>query len=192
MNRRPNPETTSQTCDLCGLPLRYGTVNTVFSGDTYAFCCNGCRQVFTILMESTDSPNPEAFRETDLFRQCRAMGIIPGSEQELTRADNTHAEAAPLPSADDRDNVLTLKLLVSNMWCSACAWIIDESLKKTPGVVDSACNFSTDRLQVIYDPVQVTSHQIIETIGKLGYRAAEPGESEKKTESNKLFFRMND
>ena len=190
MIKRPNPETSSQTCDLCGLPLRYGTVNTVFSGNTYAFCCNGCRQVFTILMESTDSPNPEAFRETDLFRQCRAMGIIPGSEQELTRADNTHAEAAPLPSAGDRDNVLTLKLLVSNMWCSACAWIIDESLKKTPGVVDSACNFSTDRLQVVYDPVKVTSHQIIESIGKLGYRTAAPGESEKTTERRREFVRF--
>ncbi len=190
MNKHPNPETTSQTCNLCGLPLRYGTVNSVFSGDTYAFCCNGCRQVFTILMESTDSPNPEAFRETDLFRQCRARGIIPGSEEELTGGDNTHAQAALLPSAVDRDNVLTLRLRVSNMWCPACAWIIDESLKKTPGVVDSACNFSTDRLQVVYDPVKVTSHQIIKSIGKLGYRTAAPGESEKTTERRREFVRF--
>jgi heavy metal translocating P-type ATPase len=141
-------------------------------------------------MESTDSPNPEAFRETDLFRQCRARGIIPGSEEEMTEADNTYAEAAALPSTIDRDNVLTLKLRVSNMWCSACAWIIDESLKKAPGVVDSTCNFSTDRLQVVYDPVKVTSHQIIDTIGKLGYRAAAPGESEKTTERRREFVRF--
>ena len=179
-----------RTCDLCGLPLRYGTVNAVFSGDTYAFCCNGCRQVFTILMESTDSPNPEAFRETDLFRQCQAKGIIPSSEEELAGVDNTHAETAPPPSAIDQDNVLTLKLRVSNMWCPACAWIIDESLKRAPGVVDAACNFSTDRLQVVYDPVKVTSHQIVETIGKLGYRAAEPGESEKTTERRREFVRF--
>jgi heavy metal translocating P-type ATPase len=190
MIKHPNPETTSQTCELCGLPLRYGTVNAVFSGDTYAFCCNGCRQVFTILMESTDSPDPETFRETDLFRQCLAKGIIPSTEEELTGVDNTDAETAPLPSALGRDNVLTLKLMVSNMWCSACAWIIDESLKKNPGVVDSACNFSTDRLQVVYDPVKVNSHQIIETIGKLGYRAAEPGESEKTTERRREFVRF--
>jgi heavy metal translocating P-type ATPase len=162
----------------------------MFSGDTYAFCCNGCRQVFTILMESTDSPDPETFRETDLFRQCLAKGIIPSTEEELTGVDNTNAETAPLPSALGRDNVLTLKLMVSNMWCSACAWIIDESLKKNPGVVDSACNFSTDRLQVVYDPVKVNSHQIIETIGKLGYRAAEPGESEKTTERRREFVRF--
>jgi cation transport ATPase len=141
MIKDPNPKTISQTCDLCGLPLRYGTVNAVFSGDTYAFCCNGCRQVFTILMEATDSPNPETF-------------------------------------------------LVSNMWCSACAWVIDESLKKTPGIVDSTCNFSTDRLQVNYDPVKLSPDQIIETIGKLGYRAAKPGESEKTTERRREFIRF--
>jgi heavy metal translocating P-type ATPase len=190
MIKRPNPETTSQTCDLCGLPLRYGTVKAVFLEETYAFCCNGCRQVFTILMESTDSSNPEAFRETDLYRQCRARGIIPGSEEELTGPDNTLAETQPLPSAVEGNNVLTLKLQVSNMWCSACAWIIDESLKRTPGVVKSTCNFSTDRLQVVYDPVEVNSHQIIKTIGKLGYRAAVPGESEQTTERRREFVRF--
>ena len=63
-------ENKSQTCDLCGLPLRYGTVHAEFSNNTYAFCCNGCRQVFTILMEATDSPDPETFKETELFKQC--------------------------------------------------------------------------------------------------------------------------
>jgi len=178
-------EQRSQSCDLCGLPLRHGAVNAVFSGETYAFCCNGCRQVFTILMESTDSADPEAFRETDLFKQCRAKGIIPGSEEELPGA-----ETSPLTSVVEQNNLLTLKLRVSNMWCSACAWVIDESLKRTPGIVDSACNFSTDRLQVVYDPVKVTSHEIIKTIGKLGYRAGEPGESEKKTERRREFVRF--
>ncbi|MGD9225182.1 MAG: cation-translocating P-type ATPase [Desulfobacterales bacterium] len=141
-------------------------------------------------MASTDSPNPETFHETDLFRQCRAKGIIPSTEAELSRADSTHEEAAPMPLRVAGDSVLTLKLVVSNMWCSACAWVIDESLKKTPGVVDSACNFSTDRLQVVYDPVKVAPDQIIATIRKLGYRAAEPGESEKKTERRREFVRF--
>jgi heavy metal translocating P-type ATPase len=198
MIKRPNPESISKTCDLCGLPLRYGAVNTVFSGDTYAFCCNGCRQVFTILMASTDSPDPETFRETDLFRQCQAKGIIPRSEEDLTRkqgdagsgADTGQADVAITASAVGSDNTLTLKLKVSNMWCAACAWVIDESLRKTPGIVDAACNFSTDRLQVVYDPVKATPHQIIETIGKLGYRATTPGESEKATERRREFVRF--
>ncbi|MGD8741015.1 MAG: cation transporter, partial [Desulfobacterales bacterium] len=199
MNKNSNHQPVDpRTCDLCGLPLRYGTVNAVFSGATYAFCCNGCRQVFTILMEATDSPNPETFRETDLFRQCQAQGIIPRSEKELTGtqsdagsgADTALTDAVITDSAVGSHDTLILKLKVSNMWCAACAWVIDASLKKIPGVVDSACNFSTDRLQVVYNPVKVTPHQIIETIGKLGYRAAAPGESEKTIERRREFVRF--
>jgi copper chaperone CopZ len=198
MIKRPNPKTISQTCDLCGLPLRHGTVTDVFSGNTNAFCCLGCRQVFTILMEATDSPNPETFRETDLFRQCRAKGIIPNSEEELSGAhsspisetDATPADTSKTPAGVARDNILTLKLIVANMWCSACAWIIDESLKKTGGIVDSACNFSTDRLQVAYDPVKVTPGQILTAISKLGYRAVEPGELREAAERRKEFVRF--
>ena len=198
MIKRPNPKTISRTCNLCGLPLRHGTVTAVISGKSYLFCCNGCRQVFTILMEATDSPNPETFRETDLFRQCRAKGIIPNSEEELSgahgspisEADGTPADASKTPAGVARDNILTLKLIVANMWCPACAWVIDESLKKTEGIVDSACNFLTDRLQVAYDPVKVTPGQIVAAISKLGYRAVEPGESREAAERRKEFVRF--
>lgn len=199
MNKSPhNPKTISQTCDLCGLSLRAGTAAAVISGKSHAFCCNGCRQVFTILMEATDSPNPETFRETELFQQCRARGIIPGCEEELTEvtrdtgsgADSTRPGAAMRSATDAGKNVLTLKLRVSNMWCPACAWVIDQSLKKTPGVVDSACNFSTDRLQVVYDPIRVSPDQVIASIGKLGYRAAAAGESGKTKESHREFVRF--
>jgi P-type Cu+ transporter len=198
MNKDSEQKASDAACDLCGLPLGYGTVTTVFSGDTYAFCCNGCRQVFTILIEATDSPDPETFRETDLFRQCQARGIIPRSAEELTGArsdagpgaDTALTDAEITDSAVGSHDTLTLKLKVSNMWCAACAWVIDEYLKKIPGVIDSACNFSTDRLQVVYDPVKTTPLQIIETIGKLGYRAVVPGESEKTTERRREFVRF--
>jgi heavy metal translocating P-type ATPase len=178
--------------------LRAGAVSAVLSGKSYTFCCNGCRQVFTILMASTESPDPETFRETDLFRQCQARGIIPRSEEErigaqgdaVSVADTAQADAATGASSAGSHNTLTLNLKVGNMWCAACAWVIDESLKKTPGVVDATCNFSTDRLQVVYDPVKAAPHQIIETIGKLGYRAAGPGESEKTTERRREFVRF--
>ncbi|MEJ2730286.1 MAG: cation-translocating P-type ATPase [Deltaproteobacteria bacterium] len=149
-------------------------------------------------MASTESPDPETFRETDLFRQCQARGIIPRSEEErigaqgdaVSVADTAQADAATGASSAGSHNTLTLNLKVGNMWCAACAWVIDESLKKTPGVVDATCNFSTDRLQVVYDPVKAAPHQIIETIGKLGYRAAGPGESEKTTERRREFVRF--
>jgi heavy metal translocating P-type ATPase len=149
-------------------------------------------------MEATDSPNPEVFRETDLFKQCQAKGIIPNSEEELAGTygrvvsgnGGTRDEASRTSSSVDPDTVLSLNLMVTNMWCPACAWVIDESLKKTDGVVSSMCNFSTDRLRVDYDPVKVTPLQIVAAISNLGYAAVEPGESSEATERRKEIVRF--
>ena len=88
------------------------------------------------------------------------------------------------------ENVLDLILKIGNMWCPACAWLIDESLQKTAGVIDSACNFSTDRLQIQYDPVQTSPPQIIQAIARLGYKAAAPGDSLHAVERRKEFVRF--
>ena len=194
--------TIPQTCDLCGLPLRHGTVTAVFSETTYSFCCLGCRQVFNILIEATDSADPAAFKKTDLFKQCLEKGIIPAFEAELAgRPGSTTAEdivssdrlpgdPAQTPSEPMSSQFLALTLKIRNMWCPACAWLIDESLKKAPGISQSRCNFSTDRLHVTYKPVRTSPDRIIAAIKKLGYQAAVPGESREAVERKKEFFRF--
>ena len=76
-------ENASDVCDLCGLPLRAGRFEATSSGKTYHFCCQGCRQVFSILIEATDSGDPAKFRDSNLFKQCLEKGIIPRSEADL-------------------------------------------------------------------------------------------------------------
>ena len=83
-------------CDLCGLSLRHGRVSATFYGKTYHFCCTGCRQVFNILLEASEGNNPETFRQSELFKQCREKGIIPKSEAEL--AHNQPAGASKISS----------------------------------------------------------------------------------------------
>jgi len=188
-------------CDLCGLSLRHGRVSATFSGKTYHFCCNGCRQVFNILLEASDGGSPEEFRQSELFKQCRERGIIPKSEAELAHNQpggesgiSSGKEPAPRATSSTADhqseNVLDLVLKVGNMWCPACAWLIDEHLQKSAGVIDSACNFTTDRLQIRYDPVHTSPTQIIQTIARLGYKAAAPGDSLLALERRKEFVRF--
>jgi len=197
LNSEPSPP----DCDLCGLPMRRGNIPARISGREYAFCCTGCRQVFTILFEAADSRDPDSFRETELFKKCQENGIIPKSEADLVSktviADKKSSdgvirlelENADSGSAADRE-VLKLNLKIGNMWCPACAWLIDETLKQTAGIMDSACNFSTDRLQVNYNPIQTSPTEIIKAIGKLGYNALAPDESKTVLESRKEFIRF--
>jgi hypothetical protein len=97
-------ESSSAVCDLCGLSLRHGQVAATFYGKTYHFCCNGCRQVFNILLEASDGTSPETFKQTDLFKRCREKGIIPTSEADLAENQPTTesgASAGQIP-ADDK------------------------------------------------------------------------------------------
>jgi P-type Cu+ transporter len=198
----PGQITISQTCALCGLPLRHGSVAAVFSGHNYVFCCLGCRQVFNILFEAAGAADPAAFKETDLFKQCRAKGIIPKSEDDLAArfrtaaagevvaADDKPGGQAPVETNDAARQFLSLALKIENMWCPACAWLIDETLKHLPGISQSSCNFSTDRLRVTYDPIATSPDRIIAALEKLGYPASVPGENREAVERKREFIRF--
>jgi heavy metal translocating P-type ATPase len=161
----------------------------------------GCRQVFNILLEATDSGNPAKFKETELFRQCQEKGIIPKSEADLAASTFENLSSTPAPQAADKTSAgagasnaatdaLPLNLKVGNMWCPACAWLIDQALKKSEGIIESRCNFSTDRLQIEYNPIRTSPNQIIQSIRKLGYKAAVPKEPQDAIERRKEFIRF--
>ena len=193
---------TTDICDLCGLALRVGRHESTHVDQTYQFCCQGCRQVFSILIEAVGAGDPATFRQSELFKQCQELGIIPRSEADLLSSHPDYRRSNESPtgpiesskripqSATPAEGILGLNLKVSNMWCPACAWLIDESLKKTAGVIDSACNFSTDRLQVNYNPVKTSPDRIIDAVKKLGYWAAEPDSSRDALERRKEFIRF--
>ena len=165
-------------CDLCGLPLRFGTISHDMGGRTYHFCCMGCRQVFVMLAAAAEPSDPADFRNTELFRRCQEMGVIPRSEADLARRQQAPPPAAaPLPDISANGEHLHLNLKIADMWCPACAWVVEETLRSHPGIQNAVCNFSTDRLRCTFDPVRTSPADIIRTVGKLGYRAAVPDET---------------
>ena len=180
---------TDPFCDLCGLPIRHGEATADFSGRAFRFCCTGCKQVFMVLMESTDAADPETFRETELFKKCREMGIIPGSEEELqSRQEGPRSSEDGTEAVDE--GTLSLSLKIENMWCPACAWVIDQTLEKHQGVLDANCNFSTDRLRCHYNPVETSPSRIINAIESLGYEASVAEESTEATGTRRELIRF--
>ena len=169
------------SCDLCSLPVDDNAFTSVLTQKTYRFCCMGCKQVFHMLWEASDTGDPEQFKETELFKKCRDMGIIPSSANNLS----SKVSNASVPLANNfvgtsqttaLEHTLPLNLNVTGMWCLAWAWVLSEMLKKLPGVMEVSCNFSTDRLRCEYNPIKSSPDQIISAINRLGYRAAIPGD----------------
>jgi len=177
---------TIATCDLCGLALRYGTVHHIINDRPLKFCCQGCRMVYTMLLESAEIDDPARFKESDLYRQCVAAGVIPADEEDLKRI---HREK-PLPSSPAADNgngepggaespgTLALNLTVEGMWCTACAWVIEKMVGRLDGVEEVHCHFSTDRLRCRYRPDRVAPDQIHRALSRLGYQSREAGSTD--------------
>ena len=172
--------TPTDECHLCGLPLRYGRFPLKQENPKVEFCCQGCRQVYIMLSEAADVADPADFRHTDLFRRCVEMDIIPRSEKDLATAVAVRSDRRPsLPggpavSLPERDDLLPLDVIVEGMWCPACAWVIEETLRKQPGVHGAQCHFATDRLRCTYDPTRTSPGEIQSAVQRLGYRARAP------------------
>jgi heavy metal translocating P-type ATPase len=160
-----------RTCELCGLRARCAPAELPSSDKPIWFCCQGCKMVYMLLMEATDSPHPRSFRETELFRQCQAAGIIPRSEADLETSMTTEPGGQIAPTGHQLD----LDLHISGMWCPACAWVIENAASRMTGVQQTSCNFSADRFRCSYDPVSTSPSRIILAIEKLGYKAVPPG-----------------
>ena len=169
------PAKTNGACDLCGLSLRAEWIEGAFAGRTHHFCCTGCRQVFSILLQAAGSADPAAFRRSDLFLKCQESGIIPRSADDLPLPASSPETASAqifLPPIEG----LTLALKVENMWCPACAWLIETALSRAPGVLSAVCSFATDQLRVRYNPVATDPDRMIAVVRRFGYSVSLPGE----------------
>jgi heavy metal translocating P-type ATPase len=155
------PQESSESCRLCGLPVR---------GRKDGFCCPGCFHVFEILKEMLDTRDPQAMRDHPFFRKMRSLGIVPSRESDtaLVEADTEAAREVSEP-----EQVEELVLKVTGMWCPSCSWVIERSLRRREGVVNASASFSSDRVKVTYRTRVVGPTEIAGVIQDLGYGVQE-------------------
>ncbi len=128
--------------------------------------------VYGMLMEAADTPDPERFRETELFRRCVAAGVVPSDEMDLAGMNQGAAAASPSGSNSPVEHALDARFTIGGMWCPACSWVIHTALERLDGVIDARCDFATDRMQCRYDPTRIDPETIALAIRDLGYEAA--------------------
>jgi len=149
-----------------------------------------------MLLNLPNAGDPSGFNTSELFKKCRDLGIIPRSEKDLEesallKSVSRMTRPSSLESADEQDSI-PLDLIVEGMWCPACAWLIENTLLKIPGVAHARCVFSTDRVQCRFHPVQTSPAEIIRAISHLGYSTFNAtdaaGDKYKKTEMLRLII----
>lgn len=87
-------------------------------------------------------------------------------------------------SAEGRSENVVLTL--GGMWCSSCAWLVGEQLKRTKGVVDAEVSFIQHQANLTFDPSITNSKLLKKRVRSLGYKATLP--NEKPYDEEESFF----
>ncbi len=190
-----------KTCSLCSLPLSSQTIFLDAPDGRLPFCCKGCLQVFVMLSGSEQASEGRPFQETELFQKCQALGIIPrrsgtakshgvggdGTGHRIPGFEKEKIYGSPAPVMEGG---LVFDLRISGMWCPACAWVIEEAVRKDPGVQEVFCHFSTDRFRCRYDPVTTSPKKIVSCIQDLGYGVRFPDDSHHEKDHQAQWVKM--
>ncbi|MGM0525439.1 MAG: heavy metal translocating P-type ATPase [Pseudomonadota bacterium] len=159
-------KTIQATCFHCLQPIPKGVDLTVsYKQQKQPVCCAGCQAVAETIIEhglsafykhrDPDKPQqtpilPEELKDLDVYDH-------PDVQKEFVRELNGDLQQAALT--------------VSNLTCSACAWLIERELQATPGVERAVVNLSSQRLQVTWHPEQVAISDMIKRLAAIGYNA---------------------
>ena len=68
-------------------------------------------------------------------------------------------------------------LIVKGMTCSSCVNAIERNVRKLAGISQANVNFTTEKLELVFDPEQIGLADIMETVEKTGYAPEEARET---------------
>ncbi len=155
----------ARSCFHCGLPVPAGLDLTArIDGEDRPMCCHGCKAVAELIGAS-------GFDAYYRFRELppgEAPAPPPGDDDHWRGFDDP--ETLPLFAATRADGRIEAVLHVEGLYCSACSWLLENVLRRLPGVDEITVNTASSRLHVIWRPADTRFSAILGTIERLGYR----------------------
>ncbi len=156
-------------CYHCGLPVQQaGEFVVQVDGETRQMCCPGCQAVATAIVEG----GLASFYRYRTANSARAEPLDTPDSDPLApwRAFDLPEVQADFVQPYD-DGRLQAQLLVENISCAACVWLIEHHLQQQPGIERVSVNASNHRCVVIWDNRQLSLSRIFAELAHIGYRA---------------------
>lgn len=72
---------------------------------------------------------------------------------------------------NDKKNDQTVIFQLAGLHCTSCTLLIDNTLEDLPGVKSSTANYAQQKVEVHFDPQQITASKLQKAIETLGYGA---------------------
>ncbi|MBZ7982159.1 heavy metal translocating P-type ATPase metal-binding domain-containing protein [Campylobacter sp. RM12640] len=134
-------------CSHCKIDFDKNSM--IFQGNN-AFCCNGCKNVFNLINEN----NLE-----DFYKNASNLSKI---NEQISYDENSFY-------IEKENNYEKILILIDNLHCAACVWLIEKMLLKNEGVLEININYQTKRASIEYNPNKTKAKDILNIIISLGY-----------------------
>jgi len=162
------------TCFHCGEPIPSGTGLAVeIEGQPRPMCCAGCQAVATII-HASGLKRYYDFR--DALPERPESEFAPGRFSAWDRDAVLDHHAVPDSTVrqtsvrtDGRSDVRTIVLVLENVHCAACAWLVHRYLGAFPGVAEVRLDISDGRLKLVFDPAATPLSRLADALARLGY-----------------------
>ncbi|HEY4997835.1 MAG TPA: heavy metal translocating P-type ATPase metal-binding domain-containing protein, partial [Usitatibacter sp.] len=149
-------------CFHCALPVPEGSeLGFEASGEWRRFCCAGCEAVSRVIAgEGLD----------DYYRLRSAAPARPGPAAGDPRLyDDGMMQARFVREV--AGGMREAELVIEGIRCAACAWLIEASASRVPGVVSMRVNATTRDARLRWDPAAIPLSAIFAAIRRVGYDA---------------------
>jgi len=148
-------------CYHCGLPvLEPGRWRAPVLGAPRDFCCAGCEAVAGTIAAGGFAH----YYETRAQPGTRPPERSPAPDYDDAQAQKQFAfQSGP----DERSATLILE----GIRCAACLWLIEQALRRLPGISRADVNYTTQRAQVAWDPARSRFSDIVAAVRAVGYDA---------------------
>ncbi|ASK78787.1 hypothetical protein CF386_07155 [Paraphotobacterium marinum] len=148
-----------QECFHCGETIKNKELFLEINNKQEVFCCIGCLSIANILKEN----NLLSFYQ---FRKDKNQTqIIP---ENLKVFDHENVQKKYTSSTKVNTNEITL--VISNISCAACSWVIEQSLERANGIISVKVNSQSSRAHIHWNPTELKLSDILFKIHQLGFK----------------------
>jgi Cu2+-exporting ATPase len=159
------PDSIKTCCYHCGEQVPGNSdFSTPIDGISRAMCCPGCRAVAQLI---AGSGLQNFYQHRTAFNERPTSISTEPAEHYLMYDD---PEVNRIFTDSDEQGLIHARLLLGGMTCAACTWLVEQSLVKRAGVRSAVVKLAQNRLDVVFDPKQVSLSSIFQGIDALGYK----------------------